>query len=296
MARGRSHGDDLAAFAGRTAIVTGGASGIGRALGAHLVAAGAHVMLADIDRDGAERAAQDLAPPVGTRGSITGVRLDTRDADAFRALVGDVAANHGGLDFLFNNAGISIGGPTHELAGEHWNRIVDVNIRGVVNGVLAAYPMMVERGRGHIVNTASAAGLVAPPFVSAYAMTKHAVVGLCAGLRPEAALHGVRVSALCPGSIDTPILDRLPDTDLPATASIPVTARQYLAVVKQKPIPADRFAREALRRVARNEAIIVVPSSAKSPWYLQRLSPRLMEWVTRALARRVDKALVRARV
>ena len=283
-------------FAGRSAIVTGGASGIGRAIGAQLAATGAHVTLADIDGDAAARVARELLPSVARGGTVSGVHLDTRDVDEFRTLVRDVAAAHGGVDFLFNNAGISLGGPTHELAVEHWDRIVDVNIRGVVNGVVAAYPMMVERGRGHIVNTASAAGLVAPPFVASYAMTKHAVVGLCAALRPEAALHGVRVSALCPGSIETPILDRLPDADLPATKSVPVTAREFLAVVKQKPIPADRFATGALRGVARNRGIIVVPSSAKSLWYLQRCSPRLMEWITGVLARRVDTALVRDRV
>lgn len=276
--------------------MTGGASGIGRAIGAELVGAGAHVVLADIDGDAAMHAARDLTPRAGAAGSITGVHLDTRDEAAFRALVSDVSARHGGLDFLFNNAGISMGGPTHELTAAHWTRIIDVNISGIVNGVLAAYPMMVEQGHGHIVNTASGAGLAPPPFVTPYATTKHAVVGLSTGLRPEAALHGVRISVLCPGSIETPILDRLPDPDLPATASAPVTARAYLATLKQKPIPAARFASEALGRVARNQAVIVVPASARSLWYLQRFSPRLMERIMRGLARRVDKALVRARV
>jgi NAD(P)-dependent dehydrogenase (short-subunit alcohol dehydrogenase family) len=296
MQLGRSSNGDVKSFAGKSAIVTGGASGIGRAIGAQLVASGANVILADLDGDAASRAAHDITPVPGRPGSIAGVHLDTRDEAAFRALVRDVIANHGGLDLLFNNAGISMGGPTHELTSAHWNRIIDVNIRGVVNGILAAYPAMIERGHGHIVNTASGAGLAPPPFVTPYAMTKHAVVGLSTGLRAEAALHGVRISVLCPGSIETPILDRLPDADLPVTASEPVTARAYLATVKQKPIPAERFARESLRRVARNQSVIVVPSSAKSLWYLQRFAPGLMERIMRVLARRVDKALVRARV
>ena len=288
MARGRSSAGEPSAFAGKTAIVTGGASGIGRALGAELATRGCRVTLADIDGDAAERAARGI-------GSINARELDTRDEGSFRALIDEVSDRDGAIDFLFNNAGISMGGPTHELTRAHWDRIIDVNIRGVVNGVLAAYPRMVDQGHGHIVNTASGAGLAPPPFVTPYATTKHAVVGLSTGLRSEAALHGVRISVLCPGSVETPILDRPPDADLPATASEPVTARQYLETVRQKPVPAARFASRALDQIARNRSVIVVPTAAKSLWYLQRLSPRLMDYVGGTIARRVQRDLVRPR-
>ena len=117
----------------------------------------------------------------------------------FAVLVEEIIERDGRLDLLLNNAGISIGGPTHEFTEAHWNRIIDVNFRGVVNGVTAAYPLMIEQGWGHIVNTASGTGLVSLPFVAAYSATKHAVVGLSTALRPEAARYGVRVSVLCPG-------------------------------------------------------------------------------------------------
>ena len=168
-----------------------------------------------------------------------------------------------------------------------------MNIRGVVNGLLAVYPKMVEQRHGHIVNTAPGVGLAPPPFVTAYAMTKHAVVGLSCGLRVEAAFYGVRVSGLCPGSIETPILDRLPDADLPHTASTPVTALEYLAAIKQRPVPAHQFARRALQQAARNQAVIVEPSSARLLWYLQRWSPRLVEYACGRIARRVQRDLVR---
>src|SRR5438105_1750559 len=295
MRRGRSSGTRLDDFAGKTALITGGASGIGRAIGAQLVIHGGKVILADIDGQACERAASELAATAASAASIEDRRLDVRDEAAFRSVVDEVAERSGGLDLLFNNAGIVMGGPTDELTSAHWDRIIEVNIRGVVNGVLAAYPRMVEQGHGHIVNTASGAGLVAPPFVTAYATTKHAVVGLSTGLRSEAALHGVRVSVLCPGSIDTPILDRAPDDDLPPMPSAPVTAREYLELVKQKPIPADEFASKALRRVARNRSVIVVPAAAKSLWYLQRFSPRLMEYVSATIARKVQRDLVKPR-
>ncbi len=284
-------------FEGKTAIITGGASGIGRAIGARLVDAGAHVVLADIAGAAAAAAAEAIAADSSTsalqQGSVTGRALDVRDADAVQVVVDDVVERHGRLDLLFNNAGISFGGPTHELTTAHWDRIIDINLRGVVNGLVAAYPGMVERGDGHIINTASGAGLAAPPFVVPYAATKHAVVGLSTGLRPEAALHGVRVSVLCPGAVETAILDRPPPADLPATASEPVTAREYLRAVRQRPISADVFARRALADVSRNRSIIVVPRSAKALWYLARISPAAVDAIDRAVATRVQRDLIR---
>jgi short-subunit dehydrogenase len=105
----------------------------------------------------------------------------------------------------------------------------------------------------------------------------------------------VRVSVICPGAVETAILDRADDPDLPTTASAPVTAREYLAAVKQRAIPAERFATRALRQVARNRGIIVEPPGARALWYLDRLSPRLVDTVCRGLARRVDRDLVRPR-
>ena len=247
------------------------------------------MVLADIDADSATTAATQLGP------TVTGIGLDVRDPAAFQAVVDRIIDEHGGLDLLVNNAGISMGGPTHELTARHWERIVDTNIGGVVNGVLAAYPRMIARGHGHIVNTASGAGLVAPPFVTAYATTKHAVVGLSLGLRPEAALHGVNVSVLCPGAVDTAILDRRPDDDLPPGPTASVTAREYLSVVGQHPIPAERFARLAMRGIDRNRPIILAPPSARPIWYLHRFSPRLTQRVLQLVAERVEHRLLQPR-
>jgi NAD(P)-dependent dehydrogenase (short-subunit alcohol dehydrogenase family) len=280
-------------FTDKAAIVTGGASGIGRALGAELFGQGAHVVLADVDGEAAARAAAEIGAGVAApAGSIVGAQVDVRESGTVRSLVDDVAARHGRLDLMFNNAGISMGGTTHEMGEAAWNRIIDINLRGVVNGVLAAYPRMVAQASGHIVNTASGAGLAAPAFLVAYATTKHAIVGLSTGLRPEAAHYGVRVSVLCPGAIDTPILDRgLPD-DLPpeAQAFQFLTGREYLKKVGLRPMPVDRFARRALREVARNKAIIVVPGSAKALWYAHRLSPGLTERAARLTIRRILRA------
>jgi len=245
-------------FGGRRAIVTGGASGIGKALAAALVARGATVVLADIDGDGAHRVAEELG------GSARAVELDVTDAAAVKALVEDAAGSEG-LDFLFNNAGIGGGGPVEKLGLEVWDRLIDVDLRSVIYGVAAAYPLMVRRGEGHIVNTASLAGLVPSPYLTPYAAAKSAVVGLSTSLRVEAAANGVRVSALCPGPVETPLLSR-PD---PKTAGGPapsVNARKLLTNQLGEPYPPEDLAADVLAGVVENRALIVAPQSARDAW------------------------------
>lgn len=276
-------------YAGRVAIVTGGASGIGRAMGLELYGRGARVVLADIDV-GPIAAVTHLieSQPHPGAGSIETRALDVRDKDAVKLLVDDVAATYGRLDFMFNNAGISVGGPTHEIPASHWDRIIDVNIRGVVNGVVAAYPRMIDQGHGHIVNTASGAGLAPMPLTVPYTMTKHAVVGLSTALRPEAARYGVRVSVVCPGAVDTPILDSTVPTDLPPMPEGTPTGREFMKQLGIRPMPVSRFAPRALRGIARNQAVVVVPASTSLLWYLHRISPRATERIGRWMVDRVS--------
>lgn len=260
-------------FQGRVAIVTGAASGIGKAVSGALARRGATVVLADIDEAGAKAAADALA--AGPPGRVSGVALDVTDPEAVAALVERTAHDHGHLDFLFNNAGIAVAGPVHELTLAHWNRTIDVNLRGVVHGVVAAYPLMVRQGRGHIVNTASLAGLLPSPMLTAYGMTKHGVVGLSESLRMEGAEHGVRVSVVCPGVIDTPLLDKGNPPDLPEISHAP-NARRLLTKMIGGAYPAASLAEDVLDGVARNRPIIVTPLHARIPWRLYRMSPRLM--------------------
>ena len=180
---------------GSGAVIGGGGWWLGLDLGRELVRAGARVTLADVDGHGVRAVAAEIGAEAA--------EVDVTDAEAVQGLVDEVVGRQGSLDLMFNNAGIVFGGPTDEMTKAHWDRMIDVNLNGVVNGVLAAYPQMVRQGHGHIVNTASTAGLAPAVLVAAYSATKHAVVGLTGALRPEAAQHGVRVSALCPGAVDT---------------------------------------------------------------------------------------------
>ena len=151
-------------------------------------------------------------------GSASSVYLDVADALGFEQAVSAVHADRGRLDLLFNNAGIGVGGPVEELSLAHWERTLDVNLRGVIHGVRAAYPLMLAQRSGHIVNTGSLAGLLPFPMGTPYAASKHAVVGLSLSLRVEARAYGVRVSVVCPGVIDTPILDSDGPPDLPPSS------------------------------------------------------------------------------
>ena len=201
----------------RVAIVTGGASGIGRALGAALVCRGDRVVLADVDGEAAAAVAKQLSTQ--GPGSADPATVDVRDTSGVRDVVTATAQRHGRLDLMVNNAGIGIGGDVEELEVEHWDRAIDVNLRGVVHGVQAAYPLMVRQGHGHIVNTASLAGPLPAPGIAPYSATKWAVVGLSLSLRGEGAGKGVRVSVVCPGGVDTPILDKRTPADLPSVPS-----------------------------------------------------------------------------
>jgi NAD(P)-dependent dehydrogenase (short-subunit alcohol dehydrogenase family) len=262
------------------ALITGGGSGIGAAVGTLLARKGDTVILADINSDAADDVAARI---VAGGGKAESAALDVRDMAAFAALVDRVVADHGRIDMIFNNAGIGVGGPIEDLSEEHWQRVVDINIMGVVHGIRAAYPHMIRQGDGHIVNTASLAGLVPSPMLAPYAMSKHAVVGLSLSLRTEAAHHGVRVSALCPGPTETPILDSRGPADLAAHEG--VSARDLLTKASGGEIyPVEQLAEDFVRGVAANKAMIVAPRRARATWWLHRLLPSQLERVTLRLA------------
>jgi NAD(P)-dependent dehydrogenase (short-subunit alcohol dehydrogenase family) len=272
-------------FAGATAIVTGGASGIGRALAAGLATRGSEVILADLQVDLAERVASEIH---ASGGRAKAVKVDVTDFLAVERLVQEAFEHTGRLDYIFNNAGIAIGGPVYLYGIEDWNQIIDVNLRGVINGIQAVYKLMIAQGFGHIINTASMAGLMPGPGNVVYTTTKHAVVGLSKSLRAEAAQMGVRVSVLCPGVIRTPILEGGKYgkmlIDIPPEQMRPLWE-------KLKPMPPDLFAKEALKSVAKNKAIIIVPSWWKRYWWMDRLSPSLGIFLSRKRFQKVQKEL-----
>jgi NAD(P)-dependent dehydrogenase (short-subunit alcohol dehydrogenase family) len=251
-------------FDGKHAIVTGAGSGIGAALCRALVGAGANVVCTDIDADAAQRTAAALG--AGARSA----RLDVTDAAAVQAAVDEVVNRAGRLDLMVNNAGIVWGGDTELLTLAQWNAIIDVNLRGVVHGVAAAYPVMLRQGYGHIVNTASMAGLTAAGQITSYVATKHAVVGLSLALRSEAVPRGIGVLVVCPAAVETPILDK-------GAVGGFVGRDYFLPTQGGKAYDADRLAQDTLRAIEKNKALLVKPRIAHAQWLFARLAPGLMQ-------------------
>jgi NAD(P)-dependent dehydrogenase (short-subunit alcohol dehydrogenase family) len=189
-------------FHGKVAIVTGGGSGIGEALCRELARRGAQVIVADINAEDAARVATSIT---GDGGTATARRADVASEQDITGLVADTVSAHGRLDYLFSNAGISIGGEAQYLTLDHWRRVLDVDLYGVLHGVVAAYPVMVRQGFGHIVNTSSSAAFFPNPANAPYGTAKCAVVGMSLALRMEAADLGIKVSCVCPGFVRTNI-------------------------------------------------------------------------------------------
>jgi NAD(P)-dependent dehydrogenase (short-subunit alcohol dehydrogenase family) len=186
-------------FAGKVAFITGGGSGIGLGLARVLAEAGMKVVIADVRQDHLDEAAQTLRREGGT---VHAVRLDVSDRKAMAAAADETVRTFGKVHVLCNNAGVSLFGPMDAATYDDWDWMLDVNLRGVVNGLVSFVPHLKAHGEGgHVVNTASMAGLIVGPGMGLYSASKFAVVGLTASLRYDLAPHGIGVSMLCPGFV-----------------------------------------------------------------------------------------------
>ena len=264
------------AFKDKVAIVTGGASGIGREMCRQLGGHGATVIVADLNREGAEEAASSIAG--STAGRARAALLDVTDAEEVRKLVRDTAAEFGRLDYMFNNAGIASGGEMRDMDWEHWRRMLDINLMGVIYGARAAYSVMAEQGCGHIVNTASGAGLFPIANSTPYVTTKHGVVGLSRSLRAEGAALGVKVSVVCPAMIDTPIFDAAVYPNLDREKFLAGLPKFLMNDVKSA-------VKVILRGVSRNRGIIIDSWYGRFMWWTYRYFPALTHLGNRAVVK-----------
>lgn len=230
-------------FKEKVVIVTGAAKGMGAALCNQLAAAGAVIFAADIDEKGLQAVAGPNIHPM-----VANVTRREEVAGLFNYVLG----KHNRIDMVFNNAGIAAGGDFENMSPPEWEKIVSINFWGVVYGTQEAYNIMVKQRYGHIVNTASSAGLLPVPKSTAYAATKHAVVGLSVSLREEGKRHGVRVSTVAPGLVDTSIF----------SSAVNIKGYNYdsgIAKIKVRKISPEHAAKIILTGTAKNKRMIVFP-------------------------------------
>jgi len=211
---------------GKVAVITGGASGIGRAVADRAAAEGMKIVLGDIEEGPLKEAVNELT---GHGAEALGLVTDVADAASVRALRDGALDRFGAVHLVHNNAGIGLGGPIWEVSEEDWRWILGVNLWGVINGVAAFVPTLIDQGEGHVVNTASIAGIIAAPFLGPYNATKQAVVAMSETLFKDLQAVGapIGVSVLCPGFVQTRIAESernrpewAPDRDAPGAVEL----------------------------------------------------------------------------
>ena len=277
---------DVSDLVGKTALVTGAGSGIGRETALAFARRAADLVVCDVSEAGLGHTADDIRA-LGRK--ATAHIVDVADAERMRTFADAVHGEVEAVDILVNNAGVGLGGGFLDTTLEDWDWIVGINLRGVVHGCHFFVPKMVARRRGgHVVNVASAAGYLASEALAAYSTTKFAVVGLSEALRDELAPHGIGVTAICPGIINTPITG---SARLRGKAAAPGARDQMVAFYRRRNYGPELVAEKILKAVARNAAVAPVSPEAWTMYFLKRLSPALTARVNRWTAERFERQL-----
>ena len=266
----------------KTAVVTGAASGLGRALSLRLTAAGWQVALADLDESGLR---QTLAMVQASGGEAIAEQLDVTDAQAWRELEQRLRRHWTKLDLLVNNAGVSCAGEVGTCELEDWQWILDVNLCGVIYGCHTFVPWLKENLHGaHIVNVASVAAFASAPAMGPYNVAKAGVVSLSETLYAELHRDGVGVTCVCPGFFATNLLagGRFTDDRQKQLAD---------AYMQRARITADDVADAIVRAIRRKQLYVILPARARLLWRLKRWMPRtLLKLIAKGYARHVDRS------
>ncbi|MEU9026076.1 SDR family oxidoreductase [Streptomyces sp. NPDC048383] len=266
-------------FSGQLVLVTGAASGIGRATAFAFAEAGARVVAVDRDGEGAARTAE-MARLVGAP-EAWGECVDVSDEQAMEKLAAKVAVEYGIVDVLVNNAGIGLSGPFLETTAEDWKRVLDVNLWGVIHGCRIFGKQMAERGQGgHIVNTASAAAYLPSRTLPAYSTSKAAVLMLSECLRAELASRSIGVSAICPGIVNTNITatSRFAGVDPTEEKRRQASSSRLYGL---RNFPPEKVADAILLAVVKNQAVVPVTPESKGALWMSRFAPRTLRRIAR---------------
>jgi short-subunit dehydrogenase len=233
-------------------IITGAAAGIGKELALQLHAKGQKIIGFDIDLEGMKSLPID----------IDKIQLDVTDFEKVRQNLHDIFQKYGRIDYLYANAGIAVAGEIRDIEISQWHKIIDINIFGVINCATETYKIMLKQGFGHIINTASLAGLVPGATMAAYSTTKFAIVAFSRILRAEAKDFGIKVTAICPGYIKSNIYDSALYNQVKKEAAIGINPFKLLET--------DAAVKKIIEQVEANKELIVFPFYGKLMWFLYR--------------------------
>jgi NAD(P)-dependent dehydrogenase (short-subunit alcohol dehydrogenase family) len=258
----------LGSVRGRIAVVTGAASGIGLATARLLSERGASLALCDLDADRLETAASELRQR-GTR--VVSLVTDVTDPPGLAAFAQAVTSRLGVPQLLVNNAGVLVYGSFLATPLEDWDHVIDVNLKGPVNVCRAFLPAMLAGGQGgHVVNVASAAAFFTQSELAAYGTTKHGLVGLTQALADELSARGIGVSLVCPGFVDTPILER---ARLRGFAEPEEERRAAAELLRRRRLSAERVAASIVRAAERGVGVVTVGIEAHALRLISRFAP-----------------------
>ncbi len=266
-------------FREKVTVITGAGSGIGRATALAFAAQGADLVIVDKEEDRIAEAAKEIE----ARGArVLARKVDVSDRTQVEDLSKYVIKERSRVDILYNNAGIGVGGSFECTSLEEWERIFSINFWGVLYGIKAFLPHMIERRYGHIVNTSSLAGLCAIPGMSAYCSTKFAVAGLGEALRAEVRRYGIGVSTICPGVINTRVVA---DGCMNLREESRANRQAVVEFYKKFGWPPERVARAVLSAVRHNRSVVPVGPEAWFQWFGKRLSQKGYELASEFIGR-----------
>jgi len=277
---------DVTNLTGKTVLVTGAASGIGKETALAFARRGARLAICDLNEAGLAETAHQIR----TLGrDVIAQRVDVASADDMREFAAAVHAQVDAVDILMNNAGVGLGAGFLDTSLTDWDWIVGINLKGVIHGCHFFLPPMVKRGRGgHVINVASAAAFIATEALAAYSTTKYAVFGLSEALRDELLRHRIGVTAVCPGIINTAITATSP---LRGANDTPEMRRRMVEIYQRRNYGPERVAGNILKAVQHNRAVAPISPEAWAMYYLKRLVPGVVAWVNRSSAERLRRQL-----
>jgi 3-oxoacyl-[acyl-carrier protein] reductase len=252
---------------GKTALVTGAASGIGRAIALRLAAEGAHLFLVDIDEAGLASVIEDCRQ-AGVK--VVGRRCDVAQPNQVSATVTAILAQWGGVDILVNNAGITYYGRVENMAADHWDRLMQVNLLSHIQFARELLPSLLDRQEAHVLNVCSALGLIGMPKVAAYCTSKFGLVGFTEALRNELGRQGLGVTALCPGFVTTNLFTNAP---------LEKSATEHKLPPRLICTTPERVAHAAIKAIYRNRRMVVMEPFARLLYATKRFAPWLLDFI-----------------